>query len=238
LLTAALLLLASLGSPAASFAQTPTQTDPRLFAQTGYRIDRDSFWDTFSHRGGVPTFGYPVSRDFLFQGCTSQFFQRLILQQCGTQGVAILNLLDEGLLPYTHMNGSAFPASDPTLTNAAPKPSDPNYGKAIVDFVRKNTSDTFEGKKVNFQSTFFNTLTPAVAGSNDPAILGLLDLEIWGTPTSQPAYDPTNHNFIYQRFQRGIMHYDAGCGCTQGLLLADYLKALLTGDNLPGDLAL
>ena len=33
------------------------------------------------------------------------------------------------------------------------------------------------------------------------------------------------------------MHYDKACGCTQGLLLADYLKALLTGDNLPGDLA-
>ena len=33
------------------------------------------------------------------------------------------------------------------------------------------------------------------------------------------------------------MHYDKVCGCTQGLLLADYLKALLTGDNLPGDLA-
>ena len=33
------------------------------------------------------------------------------------------------------------------------------------------------------------------------------------------------------------MHYDTTCGCTQGLLLADYLKALLTGVNLPADLA-
>ena len=33
------------------------------------------------------------------------------------------------------------------------------------------------------------------------------------------------------------MHYDKTCGCTQGLLLADYLKALLTGENLPPDLA-
>jgi N-acetylmuramoyl-L-alanine amidase len=50
-------------------------------------------------------------------------------------------------------------------------------------------------------------------------------------------HDPTNPSFIYQRFQRGIMHYDKGCGCTQGLLLADYVKALMTGKNLPGDLA-
>ena len=102
---AASLLLMSIATPAASFAQA----DPRMFAQTGFRIDRDSFWDYFAHRGGVTTFGYPVSRDFLFEGCTSQFFQRLIMQQCGTQGVGTVNLLDDGLLPYTKMNGSTFP---------------------------------------------------------------------------------------------------------------------------------
>ena len=32
------------------------------------------------------------------------------------------------------------------------------------------------------------------------------------------------------------MHYDKGCNCTQGLLLADYLKSILTGQNLPADL--
>src|SRR5262249_195321 len=58
----------------------------------------------------------------------------------------------------------------------------------------------------------------------------------WGAPTSAPAYDPANHKFIYQRFQRSIMHYDADCACTQGLLLADYFKSILTGDNLPPDL--
>ena len=33
------------------------------------------------------------------------------------------------------------------------------------------------------------------------------------------------------------MHLDAGCGCTHGILLADELKALLTGQHLPSDLA-
>ncbi|HEV7662231.1 MAG TPA: hypothetical protein VGQ62_01755 [Chloroflexota bacterium] len=239
------LLAATLASPVASFAQTaPTiatdaaQSDPRLFAQTGFRIDRDSFWDYFSNRGGVATFGYPVSRDFQFEGCTSQFFQRLILQQCGTTGgVGTQNLLDEGLLPYTKMNGSTFPASDLTMTAKAPKVTDPNYPNAILDYVRANSADTFDGQPVNFQSKFFGTITPDIGGTDDAGILGLLDLEIWGAPISQPAYDPSNHNFIYQRFQRGIMHYDKNCDCTQGLLLADYLKALLTGVNLPGDLA-
>ncbi len=236
---AVFLLLATLASPAASFAQTQSgaQTDSRLFPPTGYRIDRDSFWDYFSHRGGITTFGYPVSRDFMFEGCTSQFFQRVVLQQCGTQGVGTLNLLDDGLLPFTRMNGSTFPASDLLVTASTPKASDPTYGSAIVDFVRKNAQDTFDGQPVNFQSTFFKTISADIAGTSDAGILGLLDLEIWGAPTSKPAYDPANHNFIYQRFQRGIMHYDKTCGCTQGLLLADYLKALMTGDNLPDDLA-
>src|SRR5712692_4325795 len=218
---AATLLLATIASPVASFAQN----DPRLFPQTGFRIDRDAFFDYFGHRGGVATFGYPVSRDFQFEGCTSQFFQRLVMQQCGMQGVGTMNLLDEGLLPYTRMNGSTFPASDTALTSIAPKPSDANYANAILDFVRTNAADSFDGQPVNFLSTFFNTLTPEVAGTDDPNILGLLDLEEWGAPTSKPAYDPSNHSFIYQRFQRGIMHYDKTCGCTQGLLLADYLKA-------------
>jgi hypothetical protein len=115
--------------------------------------------------------------------------------------------------------------------------SDPTYPDAIVTFVRDTAVDTFEGVPVNFQSTFFKTITPEVAGTDDAGILSLLALEIWGAPTSRPAYDPSNRNFIYQRFQRGIMHYDKTCGCTQGLLLADNLKAVLTGVNLPDDLA-
>jgi polysaccharide biosynthesis protein PslG len=238
LLVVACLLLSSLASPSLSFAQAIQQTtDPRLFAQTGFRIDRDAFFDYFSHRGGVVTFGYPVSRDFSFMGCTSQFFQRLIFQQCGTAGVGTMNLLDDGLLPYTRMNGSTFPAADLLLTSSAPRVGDPTYGAAILDYVRKNTVDTFDGAAVGFQATFFKTVTAEMAGTDDPNLLGLLDLEIWGAPTSKPAYDPANRNFIYQRFQRGIMHYDKTCGCTQGLLLADYLKSLLTGDNLPADLA-
>ena len=79
--------------------------------------------------------------------------------------------------------------------------------------------DTFNGQPVNFQQTF-----NALGG-----------LQIWGAPISQPAPEPTNPNFIYQRFQRGIMHYIAGQG-TQSILLADYLKAVIMNQNVPPDL--
>jgi N-acetylmuramoyl-L-alanine amidase len=212
-------------------------TDPRYFSQTRYRIAEDAFWDYFRRRGAEKTFGYPVSNTFVLFGMKTEIFQRQVMQLRPEGGVQTMNLLDEGLMPYTKMNGSTFPAPDDGLKASTPKVSDPNYGSAILDFVRANAPDTFDGEPVNFEKTFFSTVTADQAGTDDPNIVGLLNLEIWGAPTSKPAHDPTNPGFIYQRFQRGIMHYDKGCGCTQGLLLADYFKAILTNRNLPGDLA-
>jgi hypothetical protein len=215
---------------------TAQPADPRMFPQTGYRVDNDAFWDYFQRRGGLSTFGFPASQEFTFLGCATQFYQRLVMQRCGGGGIATLNLLDEGLLPYTTMDGSTFPGPNGELTAGAPRPDDPNYGPAVVTFVRGVAPDTFEGEPVNFGRTFFGSISPELAGTSDQSILGLLNLELWGFPTSQPAYDPTNRGFIYQRFQRGIMHYDKSCGCTRGLLLAEYLKAIVTGQNLPPDL--
>jgi hypothetical protein len=90
-----------------------------------------------------------------------------------------------------------------------------------------------------FSRTYWSTVSPTTAfgRGGDSGLLPGFDLEMWGVPTSAPAVDPNNHNFAYVRFQRGVMMYDAGCDCTEGLLLADYLKSILTGANLPSDLA-
>jgi hypothetical protein len=93
--------------------------------------------------------------------------------------------------------------------------------------VTDTAPNTFEGLPVSFGQTF-----------NDTG-----GLEIWGAPISNPAYDPANHQFVYQRFQRGIMHFAVGQG-TRGILLADYLKSIMLGPtlaakygaNLPDDL--
>jgi hypothetical protein len=68
----------------------------------------------------------------------------------------------------------------------------------------------------------------------------LLNLEMLGAPTSNPMPDPTNSNFIYLRFQRGILHFQ-GCDAqgnpiTEGILLGDWFKSVITGKNLPADL--
>ena len=207
----------------ASPSTAEAQGDPRFFGQTGYRIDNDAFYDYFNRRGGIQSFGYPVSRTFRLQGFTVQFFQRAVMQLAPDGSARLLNLLDPGLLNYTTFNNAVVPAHDPALVAKAPAPGSPSYATGILDYVRQNAPDTWNGKPVSFGSTFFSL-------PNDAA------LELWGVPTSQPAYDPANQSFVYQRFQRGIMHYDAGCNCTQAILLADYLKSIITGVNLPADL--
>ncbi len=219
---------------------TPSSSgDQRFFEETRYRVDRDTFWDFFQRRGGVRTFGFPVSREFLLFGCSTQLFQRVAMQQCGGNGVGTLNLLDDGLLPFTRFSGSTVPPPDKTLIDAAPLPTDPSYATKAIEFVRANAPDSLDGEPVRFLQTFLSTVSvdDAFPQGGDAGLVPLLNLQLWGLPTSKPAIDPNNHEFIYQRFQRGVMHYDRGCKCTQGLLLADYFKALLTGERLPQDLA-
>ena len=59
---------------------------------------------------------------------------------------------------------------------------------------------------------------------------------LWGLPTSLPTVDPLNADFVYQRFQRGIMHFSHATGQTQGLLLGDWLKRVMIGVDLSPDI--
>jgi hypothetical protein len=215
------------------------QQDARYFSDTGFRIDNDKVWDYFSKRGGKKTFGLPTSRTFQFMGAPTQFFQRHVLQVTAS-GVRPLNLLEQGLMPYTTFSGSTFPAEDAAVVGAAPKPGSATYAADVDTYLDTFAPDTWENEPVKFSDTFSSTVTLGDAfpdGGGNAGLLMLLNLEIWGLPTSKPARDPANGNFVYLRFQRGIMHYDANCTCTQGLLLADALKSIITGENLPDDLA-
>jgi hypothetical protein len=228
---------AAVAAPAAVPPMPPPKApdiahDGRYFTETGYRIDDDAMWSYFQARGRVPVFGFPVSRPFLFLGCKVQLFQRQAMQACAGQSVSLMNLLDPDIFPYDRVNGSRLPKPDAGLKAETPVVTSPSYGADISEFVRANAPDLFEGQRVDFSKTFFGLITAAIAGADNP----LFNLEVWGAPISKPVRDPSNSNFIYQRFQRGVMHFDATTGKTQGLLLADYVKALLRSKDLPSDL--
>ncbi|MGH2459035.1 MAG: hypothetical protein ACRDIY_09235, partial [Chloroflexota bacterium] len=206
---------------------------------TGFSIT-GPFLDYFQHRGGLRTFGYPISRPFQLLGSQVQFFQRRVLQLRPDGTVGQLNLLDPGLMPYTEINNATFPAPNLGLTHQLPTAGTSDYTQKVLKYVQSTAPNVWNGVPVSFQSTFDNAVSLQEVfpnGKGKASLLPGVDLELWGVPTSMPAVDPNNHNFIYQRFQRGVMHYDKTTGVTQGLLLADYFKSIITGQNLPADLA-
>jgi len=211
-----------------------------FYPQTGFAIDDPHFADYFQHRGGLQSFGYPVSREFTFLGFKVQIFQRAVMQLYPDGHVQLLNLLDNSLFPYTHVNGAVFPAVDQPFANSAPAVGTPGYGLRVLNWISNNTPDRWNGLPVDFRQNFFDAVSASDAfptGKANPGVLTGFDVEIWGLPTSRPTFDPTNTKFVYQRFQRGILHYDQKLGSTQGILLADYFKSILMGEHLPPDLA-
>lgn len=240
LILAAAILFSGIPWPGVAEADHAEAPASRYYAQTGFAIADPHFLDFFDKRGGLRTFGYPVSREFILLGFPVQVFQRAVMQRFPDGHVQLLNLLDTGIFPYTQVNGAVFPAVDQGLTATAPKVNASNYSQAVLNWVSRIAPDRWNGIPVSFHQTFASTVLAKdvyPSGKPNPALLTGFDLEIWGVPTSRPAFDPHNSKFVYQRFQRGILHYDQATGATQGILLADYFKDVLTGDHLPPDLA-
>jgi hypothetical protein len=205
------------------------QPEERHSGATGFTIENDEIWNYYQARGGEATFGYPVSRTFILSGTEVQIFQRHVLQVADRQ-VQPLNLLDPELMPVTRFNHSTFPEHDPEVAAAAPEEGATAYAQEVSQLLEERVPNTWEGQQVGF---FDYYLAAAPGGAENPALVAL---EIWGFPTSEPAHDPNNQSFVYQRFQRGIMHHDATEGVTRGILLGQAFKSLLTGEELPGDL--
>jgi beta propeller repeat protein len=212
--------------------------DTRHFSQTGYRVDNDVIWDYFNRRGGVRNFGYPVSRTVMFLGLPTQFFQRQIVQVGVSGSPQLINLLDPDMMPATTINFSTYPGVDQNIKAETPAVGQPNYATRIIEFTRLVALDSWQGLRVNFFGTFMGQVALQDAypfGGGNPGVVPLLNLELSGAPISRPQADPNNHSFVYQRFQRTILHHDARTGLTQPVLLADYFKDVLMG-RAPADL--
>ena len=217
-----------------------TDAQAACFGESGFCISNSAFLQYFNLRGRVRTFGYPISREFQFLGFRVQFFQGHIMQLQPDGRVQTMNLLQEGLMPATRINGSTFPGPDGGLIGETPKVGERDYADRIVDFTRRYAPNSWEGRPVRFFDTFIGTVDLATAfpgGGGNASLLPLLNLEIWGAVTSRPLADPSNPGFVYQRYQRSIMHYREECRCTERILLADWFRTVITGQGLPTDLA-
>ena len=118
-------------------------------------------------------------------------------------GALIMAALTPGLASAAGpLDGLTVPPADPALAFVAPTPDQPNYDSRLQAFVAATVPDTFNGQPVDFLSTF-----------NDTGV------DVLGLPTSAPKADPNNPNFIYQRFQNGILFYNGSEGTTSILPL-------------------
>jgi hypothetical protein len=205
------LLLGAVALPGAALAQD----DNRTFTDTGYAVGDDAVWNFFLQYGGAGTFGEPISREFTLFGQPTQLFQKAALQVQTDGSVQAMQLADPSLEPNNQIDGLTVPPADPELAFVAPTLDQPNYGARLQVFVQGSVPDTFNGQSVQFLSTYNSEGGAAV----------------WGLPTSTPKTDPNNPNFVYQRFQNGILFYDGSSASTQALPLGENLKSLLTSDS-------
>ena len=100
-------------------------TDPTFFPATGYRISSPAIYDYFESRGGVRTFGFPVSNDFPLLGHRIQIFQRQVLELRQDGTVTTVNVLEPDVLPIQNIDGLSLPAVDLELLANSPAAGQP-----------------------------------------------------------------------------------------------------------------
>jgi len=210
----AALVLASL-APGLATTAALAQDDARTSEATGYTVGDDAVWGFYSAHGANATFGEPISREFTLFGKPTQLFENAALQVQPDGSVVPLQLTDPSYFTASSVNGLSVPPADAAMAFVAPTPDDSNYAARLGVFLQATVPDMWNGTPVDFYSTFTNGGGTAV----------------WGLPTSSPKADPNNPNFVYQRFQNGILFYDASSGTTAALPLGDYLKSQLTSDS-------
>lgn len=118
-------------------------------------------------------------------------------------GVAIAGLLLGCAVPTVSasetVNGLTFPSSDPVLALVAPHADQPDYAARVKVFLQATVPEEWNDQPVGFLSAY-----TTVDGQ-----------DVLGLPTSRPAADPNNPDFVYQRFQGGVLFFNATDGTTQ-----------------------
>ena len=241
-LVAGFTLLWSLVEPLGARARvvSAAEEDSPYFAETGFSVAPGALYDYFRHRGGVRTFGPPISNRFSLLGQDVQIFRRHVLGLNLDGSVATISLLDTGAVPSTSIGGRTLPDADDDLVYGAPRPGTADYATLAQAFVRANAPEQWEGERVGFHSAFLQTVKLRDAfptGGGDAGLLPGFAQEIWGLPVSQPMRDPQVPDVIYLRWERGVMAYDRRANQVQVAQLGEMFKAVLTGENLPTDLA-
>jgi hypothetical protein len=215
----------------AQAAPPPRSAPPERYscADSPFPIVDDRVWAYYTAHGGLSAFGCTISRLFLFEGLPAQFFERRIVQLDEQGNPRLLNVLDPEFLPDTQINNVTYPPVDQSMKLSTPSVTSDTYVPDLLQIIMQNVPEPFH-------TTYFSLVSPQIAGSNDPNVVAMANVELWGAPISPPTPAADHPGVIYQRFQRQIMIYDPTCSCVSTPVLARYLKDIIMGNPLPADL--
>jgi hypothetical protein len=206
----------------------------QMFPETGFAVADGPIGSYFTARGGVRTFGPPISNPFPLLGSTVQLFRNHMLKVEPSGSISTVDLFGLNAIPFRNVNGVVVPEVDPFLVASAPVPGTPDYAARVLAFIQETAPDQWENMPVGFHRAFIGTVRAedAMPGGGEVALLPLFSQEIWGVPVSRPVRDAQNPDSVVQRWERGVMIWSRATGTVTTVPLGDAFKAVLTGEGL------
>ena len=233
LLMSVLLITTSLGSASG----TASAQSAQMRADAGFQLSDPAIASYFRQHGGDVAIGEPISNPMQLLGRRVQLFERVPLEVRPDGSVGPLSVLQGDLLSLTSIAGPGM-LPDPILLARVPDPTLPRYHQLASTYLDSAAPDTWNGKSVQFDSRFRSAVRCsdiASVAACDAATAFDAATDLWGLPIGDPFADPRNPNYVYLRFQRGVMVYSSAAGDTQWLLLGNLFKQILSGTGLSGD---
>jgi hypothetical protein len=209
-----------------------------------FNVVRPAFATYYQQHGGARTFGTPLSNDFQLLGLRVQILQNQVLQQHPDGSITAMDLLNRAL-PLAHADGYTYPTADPDMSAAVPSLTSPTYVDDALSSIDsgwfdEQVPDSWNDLPINFNTAFRSTVTcdnlPVDMPCDDRTLLRSA-LDVWGLPVSPVTSDPNDPSgHVYQRFQRGIMHWSFYDGSTGPIAVGDYFRRVLQDQGVSDDL--
>jgi hypothetical protein len=212
--------------------------DPDYFAATGFTIADPIIGTYFRQHGGVAAVGFPISGAITLLGSRVQIFQRGAIEERPDGSVGMLDLVDGNFLPLSAIGGAGM-APDPVVVAKIPAAGPRSYSQLASALLDSSAPNDWNGMSVRFGATYRSMVKCTDLVGVKPCDGGVLfstTNDVFGLPTGRPIVDPHNQDFVYLRFQRGVMVYSHAANRTQWLLLGELFKQILQGKPLPQEL--
>jgi hypothetical protein len=205
-----------------------------VFQESGFAVADGPIGNYFVARGGVRTFGPPVSNEFMLLGSRIQIFRNHVLKVEPNGSVSTVNLFALGAIPFRDVGGRIVPEVDQELIASAPIPGTPDYAARVQAFIQANAPDQWENMPVGFHQEFLATVQyeDALPNGGEKVLLSGFSHEVWGVPVSRPIRDAQNRDVVLLRWERGVMAWNSQRGAVTALPLGETFKQVLTGEEL------